>query len=413
MKEINAKTIIVTGAQFSNKGAQSLLFSFITEIRKRFPGIKILYIPLDSYASYNQSELNFDVIYQSETSHRYEQNAVQRIKITSKYIIKKILRRQTVSLSNIRALHQAYKRADALVDLSGYQLSSEWDIKINMQFLRYLQEAQRHSVPVILFPQSFGPFEYGENQTKMDTLIKSTLEKADCIYAREGEGYRLLTQKYHLQNVRQASDFVLQCGEPDMKCIYRIDSIEKNIENPPENAVAIIPNFQNFNHGNSEQVMDVYRCIIDTILGTGKTIVIFRHSADMDVCRKIYSFYQNNEKVTLNELEYSCVEYSRYIAGFSYIVAARYHAIVHAYKAGIPAIILGWTNKYQELSKIFGQEQYLINTSENNAAELIQKKVVTMDNGYRNESIRIRSKLQELRSAQCIETVAECLNHTK
>lgn len=39
--------ILITGAQFSNKGAQSMLFTVVNEIRYRYPGANIYYLPLD------------------------------------------------------------------------------------------------------------------------------------------------------------------------------------------------------------------------------------------------------------------------------------------------------------------------------------------------------------------------------
>ena len=45
---------------------------------------------------------------------------------------------------------------------------------------------------------------------------------------------------------------------------------------------------------------------------------------------------------------------------FQFIVASRFHAIVHAFKNGIPCIALGWATKYYDLMKQFGQEQYML-----------------------------------------------------
>lgn len=409
-KKTENKTIIITGAQFSNKGAQSLLFSFISEIKERLPNASILYFPLDAYDSYNQKEFSFKIVYQSEESHRYEQSLSGRVRIAIKYYIKKILKRQTISLDNIKALHNAYKNADVLVDLSGYQLSSEWSLNINKQYLRYLQEAERHSIPIVLFPQSFGPFEYGENQGQMDKLIRTTLEKVKIVYVREQDGYDLLTKRYHLKNVKLLQDFVLQCPEPNIKNIYRNSIAKKAINKPAQGSVAVIPNFQNFDHGDYDQVMKIYRYIINSILKKNRNIVIFRHSADLDICREIYSYYKNDTRVMLNEQEFSCIEYSDYISNFDYIVAARYHAIVHSYKATVPAIILGWAIKYQELSKIFGQEYYLVNTSVAYDERYLSEIVNSMDNEYKNESTKIKNRLESLKSGQCIDAVVECMS---
>ena len=58
------------------------------------------------------------------------------------------------------------------------------------------------------------------------------------------------------------------------------------------------------------------------------------------------------------EQELSCVEFDRFVQQFDYVVASRFHAIVHAYKNGVPAIALGWATKYRELLEMFGQGEY-------------------------------------------------------
>ena len=41
--------VLITGAQFSNKGSQSMLFTVVNEIRNRYPDAEIYYLPLDYY----------------------------------------------------------------------------------------------------------------------------------------------------------------------------------------------------------------------------------------------------------------------------------------------------------------------------------------------------------------------------
>jgi polysaccharide pyruvyl transferase WcaK-like protein len=48
------------------------------------------------------------------------------------------------------------------------------------------------------------------------------------------------------------------------------------------------------------------------------------------------------------------------MAEFDFIVTARYHAAVHAYKREIPALVFGWAPKYTELLEMFHQQKYLV-----------------------------------------------------
>ena len=41
--------VLITGAQFGNKGAQSMLFTVVNEVRDRYPNAEFYYLPLDYY----------------------------------------------------------------------------------------------------------------------------------------------------------------------------------------------------------------------------------------------------------------------------------------------------------------------------------------------------------------------------
>lgn len=41
--------VLITGAQFGNKGAQSMLFTVVSEVRDRYPNADFYYLPLDYF----------------------------------------------------------------------------------------------------------------------------------------------------------------------------------------------------------------------------------------------------------------------------------------------------------------------------------------------------------------------------
>ena len=46
-----------------------------------------------------------------------------------------------------------------------------------------------YPIPVILMPQSFGPFNYKERKEEMLERIETVLSESQLIFARENEGY--------------------------------------------------------------------------------------------------------------------------------------------------------------------------------------------------------------------------------
>ena len=69
--------------------------------------------------------------------------------------------------------------------------------------------------------------------------------------------------------------------------------------------------------------------------------------------------FASSENVYFIEDDMNCLEYGGFVKQFDFIIASRFHAIVHAYKENVPAIILGWAVKYHELAKNLNQEKFV------------------------------------------------------
>ena len=59
--------VLVTGAQFNNKGAQSLLFTVMSQLRNQYDDVEIYYLPIDDCFSYTPDIYKFHVVF--ETVH--------------------------------------------------------------------------------------------------------------------------------------------------------------------------------------------------------------------------------------------------------------------------------------------------------------------------------------------------------
>lgn len=398
--------ILVTGAQFHNKGAQALLFSIMDVFRKRYKEVEIYYMPLDDVRAYPSNVYKFKLVYGRWDAHLYENAPIKRPYVIAIAIMRKLLRKNAVSISDVVKLHKILPTLDAIIDVSGFQLTSKFENKYNNQFLDYIDEASRYQKPIILMPQSFGPFDYKLDREKMLDRIKKTLPKASLIFAREKEGYDLLKNEIHLNNVELSPDLVLQTDEPDVRNIYETPLKLQFRRLHTKNNIGIIPNNETIKHGNEQYILHLYLIIINHLLEINKNVYIFRHSNDLTICKKIYSLFKNNERVILIEDDMNCLEYLEFIKQFEFIIASRFHAIVHAYKAKIPAIVLGWAVKYKELANIFEQDYYVFNISENED-KIINNQIIdaidTMNLNLYKESEKIRTKLDKLMLNSCLQ----------
>lgn len=378
--------VLITGAQFHNKGAQALLFSVMDSLQSKYSDVEIYYMPLDDVRDYPSNTYKFNLVYGRWDAHMYENEPVKRPYVIAVALVRRLIRKKTVSFSDITKLHTILPTLDAVIDVSGFQLTSKFENKYSNQFLDYIDEAKRYNKPVILMPQSFGPFEYKTDREKMLARITTTLAKADIIFAREKEGYELLKNIFHLNNVKMSTDLVLQTEDPNISNIFTKLPKLNYQKLSTANNVGIIPNNETIRHGDETKILALYQNIISHLLDRGKHVYIFRHSDDLEICKKIYNIIKNNDRVVLLEDDMNCLEYSRFIKQFEFIIASRFHAIVHAYKVHVPAIILGWAVKYNELATLFGQERYVFDISESNCETDGDKIINAIDEMNTNKS---------------------------
>ena len=88
---------------------------------------------------------------------------------------------------------------------------------------------------------------------------------------------------------------------------------------------------------------------------------------------------------------------------FDFLIASRYHSIIHAYKEGIPCVALGWAVKYQELLELFNQSNYVFDVRNMNNFVEILNAVVWLDKKHLLESKKIKKELFEVQKENCFD----------
>lgn len=378
------RNIIITGGGMVNKGAQAMTLIAVHELRRRYPDHEIyLYSPVDLANP------------QLDTS-------LYRFRFTGWYPMKfarcqknPLLRLVTLlrSGTELRECEAIYRSCDALVDISGYALGSNWSDKVCNDFLDILEFAQGFGIPTYLMPQSFGPFDFGPERRAVAERIGSVLSKARVIFAREQEGYDALAAAYGLKNIRLAKDLVLAGREIDPDAVFAVPPV-LDVPAAAPGSVGVIPNSMNIRMSGEDAVLSIYAESIRRLLALGKTVYILSHSSmDAQLCRSLKDGFPDEERVILLDRELSCLEFNALVKRFDYLVASRFHSIVHAFKNGIPCIALGWATKYHELLKLFGQEGYIfdVRTAEGTAG--LCDAIERMNGVFAEESARIRAAL--------------------
>jgi colanic acid/amylovoran biosynthesis protein len=188
-------------------------------------------------------------------------------------------------------------------------------------------------------------------------LLSTYLKYPQKIFAREQEG--LCYARIFSKNAEKGYDIVLQNG-CDPLHVYS-GHVQLKLIHVAHDSVGIIPNLRVIEHANSKAIYSLYFQMIATLLSAKKTVYLLRHSSeDLGVINKIKSHFSDDKNVQVIADDLNSFEIEYVIKQFDFIIASRYHAIIHAYKNGVPALVIGWAIKYEELMQRFNQMDFFL-----------------------------------------------------
>lgn len=406
------KKFMITGANFNNKGAQAMLFVTVSELRKRYSDCKIFFATGEELST---EDYLFDTIRYKYRLKKIALGGLIGIKELMTLVLMdfvKVMIRYPERKGGYFTLKKLLPQIDLIIDISGFSLGDKWNKHGQEEYLDNIRLARKYNVKMVLMPQSFGPFNYSSRMQILNTEIKELLQYPYVVFAREEEGERLLRKHYDLKNVRRSPDIVLQNKKIEYDKVFK----NKPVLNIPDcissNAVAIIPNTKCFQHGNKNDILDLYKKIVEVILENSMEVYLMRHSqGDLSVCRLIKEMFLENDNVQLLENDFSCIEFDEMIKEFQFTVVSRFHGAVHSYKNCVPCITLGWAVKYKELAAQLSQEKFSFDITRGvvNAGEILES-VRKMIGCHHIESVKIEKCLKDIQQSNCFNILEEILN---
>lgn len=391
------KNIIITGGELFNKGAQAMVFVTVDEMKKRFPNHNI-YVLSERDCKRPEKERNQYAFYFTGWY------PVKFAKAQSNPLI-----RWLCLFKNRKELfkcEQIYRNTDIMVDISGYALGGVWSDNCNQLYLDNLFFAKKFHIPVYLMPQSFGPFRFAEEgRKKIDFQLRELLPQCKVICAREKESYDELTNNLRLKNVVLKPDLVLNNRSVNYNNIYRIVP-KLNLPEIQTKSVAIIPNANNNYIKNKNKIMELYKKIISELLCNEYDIYLIYHAPeDQEMCKEIKNNFLLDESVHFLDQEFSCIEFGELAKRFNFLIASRYHSVVHAYKNAVPCIVLGWATKYKDLTTMFNQEKYMFDMREDVDEGHLISSVQRLCELYQNESLKISEVLNDIQQKNVFDII--------
>lgn len=364
---------IIKGGEFNNKGAEAMSLVAIYNIISRDSKAIIYFYDYGYKTDLIEQlavvpfkiDLNYLKFLAGGGNWKYYGS---RMKNFLKYFLK---RKNYISVSDYDNVKDIIMSADYFIDISGYSLSTVWgknEIDFYLSWIKAIY-MNNNNCKIILLPQSFGPFD----ETVDKNIIKNVLSKCNKIYARETSGIDIL-HSLELKNISFCYDSVLI--EKKYKPEYVLKNYDKYICDDIgiyDNAIGIVPNARLFDVGGFDTAVlfNMYVSIISILISRYQVLLIPHAGEDMAICKKLKSLFNSNENVIFIDKVLNSFIFEKLAGKMRFIVASRYHSIVHAYRQGTPAIIIGWSDKYNEIALACSQVSYIYDPNSEKSIEKV------------------------------------------
>ena len=343
------KKIMIVGANFADKGSQARLFVLIDELKKRLSDCEVYY-------AHNDEQLD-DALYRFKKFSYTKKEQAQVLKSNPLGGLTKLFKKKDESASG-EDLTGIISQMDLMIDISDHVLvdtSSLDDIEYYMNNIRI---ARKFKIPMVIMPQSFGPFDFDMDSMHVLGELKDLLFYPKVIFTREQDGYNELIGYFGLDNMRNATDMLLLKNDFDLSNVSTRFYRPEVPEIPTSNNVAIVPCALAFDKKYRDKTMDMYKKLFEVLNMAKKNVYIMsQNTADQEACKTLASEFRNFSNVNFIESELDCVQTNMLISSFEIVISSHYSTCVESYRHFIPVLLLGTGAKYRELAELFGQEK--------------------------------------------------------
>ncbi|WIV68828.1 polysaccharide pyruvyl transferase family protein [Natrialbaceae archaeon AArc-T1-2] len=381
----DCENIVIVGGDLCNKGAQAMTYTLVDQLSRRFPQKEIyLFSSRDYYRDTDQNrKFTFNIL-------------PWGVEYRSKILARKLP--SNVELEEYEEIKRVLNDCKFMIDINGYALSSQRGFARSLLYMSNISVCKSLSIPMYIFPQSIGPFDYGMGKSNiMDAFLNLYLDYPQKIYSREQEGVTY-AKKYTNNDVEKSFDIVLQFDEYQTGNIFKNPPDLRKIE-IADNAAGIIPNSKVKDRMNEKEFYNMNKEIVNNLLDKGKDVYIIRHAeGDKEICQTISQIFSSVDGVHTLSQDYDPITLETIIGDLDYIIGSRYHSLIHAYKNSVPAVAIGWATKYRELLSEFDQLEYFFESRYSIDIKTLGDAIEKMESNYKNESEIIAKKRKEIQS---------------
>lgn len=303
---------------------------------------------------------------------------ITHIDLSPKKELKRLLTGKTTSLSSL-------KDFDVIIDLGeGDSFTDIYGMKRFILLCLTKIVPIFNKTPLIIAPQTIGPFKYKISQI----ITKQLLKKAFAVFSRDAKSAVVAKElgAQPIETTDVAFSLPYECKEKKPNNIgLNISALLWNGGYNEKNQFNLTLNYQ-----------ETTQYIIEEFLKRGKTVHLIAHvisdsipiENDYLVCEKIKDRYKNNNSVVLAPKFSSPIEAKSYIYQLDFFAGARMHATIGAVSAGVPTIPIAYSRKFIGVFGALGYN-YTLDTYTLSESEFKEKFFDYFDNKVDEMSKRV------------------------
>jgi colanic acid/amylovoran biosynthesis protein len=234
---------------------------------------------------------------------------------------------------------------EVILDASGFAYGDQWGAKKARIAAAYLQRAKRRGARAVLLPQALGPFEGAEIRRAFAQVV----DLADLVYARDPTSLAAAQSVCGpRENIRLAPDFT-----------HAVPGLPPELPLPPR-TVGLIPNRKMLQMGASQRgaYISLFTRVAEALNDRGLSPLLILHSGEDRPLADAIS-ERLSRPLPVRE-EGHPLRVKGLISQCHAVVSSRFHGLVNALSAGVPALGTGWSHKYEHLMADFGCPELLV-----------------------------------------------------
>lgn len=244
---------------------------------------------------------------------------------------------------------------DVLLDASGFGYGDYWGLaKLEQRLAKRLSIWKKPGKKAVLLPQALGPFE----SRGMGEAFRSALDRLDLAFVRDDVSQRhvdAIMGPGHERKLRRAPDFTNLLQPPLPSRLSDLKGLSP-----------VIPNEKMVSKGRPGARQNYIRFLVSAITRLaedGRTPFLLVHEGQADRAIAAEVNLALDRKLRVVE-EPSSLDTKAVIAAADVVISSRFHGLVSALSAGVPALACGWSHKYAELMSDYGCPDSIVNVDD-------------------------------------------------